>query len=120
MSSHQPLTSDFIEEQRKRLVSLRAEILGAEGQATEVVLLQDERGEEAEEYEDGAQGLDQKEVLQARRDVDSQRLANIDRALSKISAGTYGLSDASGKPIPKARLEATPEAVLTVDEAAAG
>ena len=63
--------------------------------------------------------LDLKEVLQARHDVDQPRLANIDRALKKIDLGTYGLSDKSGKAIPKERLEASPEAVLTVQEAAA-
>jgi len=48
--------------------------------------------------------------------VDERRLRAIDRALAKIDEGTYGLSDMSGKPIPKASLEATPEAVLTVEE----
>ena len=31
-------------------------------------------------------------------------------------AGTYGLSERSGKPIPKERLIAVPEATLTLDE----
>ena len=39
-------------------------------------------------------------------------------ALQKIAEGTYGISDRSGAPIPKARLVATPEAVVTVEEAA--
>jgi len=39
--------------------------------------------------------------------------------LEKISEGSYGLSDASGQPIPKERLEATPEAIYTVAEQAA-
>ena len=46
-------------------------------------------------------------------------MAQIERALKKIELGTYGLSDVSGKPIPRERLEAMPEAVLTVEEAAA-
>ena len=56
------------------------------------------------------------EVDEAIHRVDERRLRAIDRALAKIGEGTYGLSDMSGKPIPKARLEATPEAVLTVEE----
>lgn len=115
-----PLTSEFIETQRKRLETLKADLLGAEDAASkEAMDQQAQGGEEAKEYEDAAQGLDRKEVLQARHDVDIQRLAHIDRALKKIELGTYGLSDVSGKPIPKDRLEATPEAVLTVQEAAA-
>jgi len=56
------------------------------------------------------------EVDEAIHRVDERRLRAIDRALAKIDEGTYGLSDMSGKPTPKARLEATPEAVLTVEE----
>ena len=40
----------------------------------------------------------------------------IERALAKIEDGTYGFSDSSGKPIPRARLEAMPEAINTADE----
>jgi DnaK suppressor protein len=43
----------------------------------------------------------------------------IERALEKIKDGTYGVSDASGRPIPRDRLEAMPEAIYTVDEEAA-
>jgi RNA polymerase-binding transcription factor DksA len=38
------------------------------------------------------------------------------RALQKIAEHTYGISDASGQPIPRARLEAMPEATLTLTE----
>jgi DnaK suppressor protein len=34
-----------------------------------------------------------------------------ERALAKIEEGTYGLSDISRLPIPRARLEAIPEAI---------
>ncbi len=44
------------------------------------------------------------------------RLERIDRALKKIEEGTYGFSDLSGTPIPRARLEAVPEAVYTLSE----
>ena len=48
--------------------------------------------------------------------VEVQRLRSIERALAKIDECTYGLSDLSGDPIPRARLEAIPEAVLTIQE----
>ena len=38
----------------------------------------------------------------------------IDRALEKIAAGTYGLCEQCGQPIPKARLRALPYAALCV------
>ncbi|MEO6895055.1 MAG: TraR/DksA family transcriptional regulator [Caldimonas sp.] len=120
MSDKSTLSPQFIAAQRKRLEALKADLLGAENTAQEENRdLQEARGAEAQEYEDAAQAMDRKEVLQARHDVDLPRLANIDRALKKIELGTYGLSDKSGKAIPKARLEASPEAVLTVEEAAA-
>jgi RNA polymerase-binding protein DksA len=43
-------------------------------------------------------------------------LERIERALTKMQEGTYGLSDHSGKPIPVERLEAVPYATLTVQE----
>ena len=120
MSAKNTLSPQFIAAQRKRLEALKAELLGADSTADEATRAsQEDGGAEAKEYEDAAQVLDLKEVLQARHDVDQPRLANIDRALKKIELGTYGLSDKSGKAIPKERLEASPEAVLTVEEAAA-
>ena len=120
MSAKSTLSPQFIAAQRKRLEALKAELLGADSTAQEETRGgREDGGAEAEEYEDAAQVLDLKEVLQARHDVDQPRLANIDRALKKIELGTYGLSDKSGKAIPKERLEASPEAVLTVEEAAA-
>ena len=38
----------------------------------------------------------------------------IDAALAKISAGTYGLCESCGNPVPRARLEALPHARLCV------
>lgn len=57
--------------------------------------------EENQEFEQAAQDVAQNEIHQA---------------LQKIKQGTYGLSDMSGEFIPRGMLEATPEAVLTVQE----
>ena len=40
--------------------------------------------------------------------------SEIDRALAKIQAGTYGLCEQCGQPIPDARLQALPQAALCV------
>jgi DnaK suppressor protein len=111
------LSDDFIALQRKRLMALRQQLLGGEENTiANERTAQEEHGDEAEEFEDAAQGMAQNEVNQALRDVNDQRIGDIGRALQKIDEGTYGLSDESGEPIPKARLEATPEAILTVEE----
>jgi RNA polymerase-binding transcription factor DksA len=54
--------------------------------------------------------------------MDNERyiLAQVERALEKIEEGTYGLSDLSGAPISKERLDAMPHATMTIEEAEAG
>jgi DnaK suppressor protein len=48
--------------------------------------------------------------------LDLETLEQVVRALGRIAAGTYGLSEVSGKPIPIERLEAVPYAATLVDE----
>lgn len=43
-------------------------------------------------------------------------LGEVDRALARIDAGTYGVSEFSGRAIPIERLRAVPWARLTADE----
>ena len=111
------LDAAFIEKQRQVLLRLRATLLTAT-QAAEAdeaeVNVQNASG--AAEYEDDAQRLDalERDGNLVVRDVD--RLERVDRALKKIEEGTYGLSDMSGEPISRARLEALPEALLTLRE----
>ena len=42
------------------------------------------------------------------------KVVEIDAALSRVDAGTYGICEACANPIPEARLEALPEATLCV------
>ncbi|CAM5489393.1 TraR/DksA family transcriptional regulator [Rhodanobacter lindaniclasticus] len=111
------LSRHFIEQQRQRLLELRKQLLGGEeNHLARERAYQREHGDEAEEDEGRAQTQSQIEIEQALHDVDRRRLANIERALQKIAEGSYGLSDRSGKPIAHERLDATPEAILTVQE----
>ncbi|WP_181349507.1 hypothetical protein [Thalassobacillus sp. CUG 92003] len=45
-----------------------------------------------------------------------ERMMEIEDALDRIEKGTFGLSEKSGKPIPKERLEVAPTARFRVDE----
>ena len=47
---------------------------------------------------------------------ESALLADVDRALGKMDAGTYGLSEKTGAPIPYERLAALPWARFGADE----
>jgi RNA polymerase-binding transcription factor len=60
--------------------------------------------------------LNDLEVEADEDEVDSATLAQIQRALVRIEDGTYGVSELSGKPIPKERLEAVPYATTLVGE----
>ena len=104
----------FLEQQRKRLSAMRDQLLGAG--TTRSASEGAPRTGEAREIEDDAQDMAQSEIEGTIDAVEEQRLRAIERALAKIDEGTYGLSDLSGDPIPKARLEAMPEAVLTLQE----
>lgn len=107
----------FVERQRQRLVRLRATLLAAAQSAEDdEAEVRTQRVGDAVEYEDDAQSLDalERDGNLVVRDVD--RLGRVDRALKKIEEGTYGLSDRSGTPIPRERLEAVPEALYTLSE----
>jgi DnaK suppressor protein len=118
MSGQMPtLDNAFIQKQRHQLTKLRDELLRTTraGETEETELHSQSLGE-ARESEDDAQKLAMLEVDGAVVRRSLQRLARIERALQKIEDGTYGFSDTSGKPIPRERLEAMPEAIHTVSE----
>jgi len=111
------LDAVFLQQQRQYLQRLRASLVAA-SQATETDEA-DARNEGrggAVEPEDDAQRLD---LLERDGNLvvhDVARLERVDRALQKIQEGTYGVSDLSGRAIPRERLEAVPEALFTLDE----
>jgi len=64
----------------------------------------------------GTDNFDQEFSLEL---MDSERrlLVEIDDALNRITAGTYGICEGTGKPIAKARLDAQPWARYSVEYA---
>jgi DnaK suppressor protein len=104
------------------------ELLAAQRAEAESLLKSvDQEGREDRESEDeeGVDVDDPAQSLSAEGESDAiaeslrDRLAAIDRAEQRLANGTYGRSVRSGMPIPDARLEASPMAELTVEEAAA-
>jgi DnaK suppressor protein len=53
----------------------------------------------------------------AKAEHDLELLEEVDHALTRLDAGTYGVSEASGRPIPYERLRAVPWARYDADEA---
>ena len=118
MANVPKLDAAFVEKQRQRLGQVRAELLAAAGddESEEESVRSESAASGSREYEDDAQRLDmlEREGNLVVRDV--ARLERVDRALKKIEEGTYGVSDQSGEPIPRERLEAVPESIYTFAE----
>ena len=112
------LDQEFIARQKQRLQDLKTEL-----ERVRDGLQEDERFRAGEEEDftqhdsgDMSQSLFTREVDATVEQQVERRLEHVERALQKIEEGTYGLSDDSGKPIPRGRLEAVPEAIRTVEE----
>jgi DnaK suppressor protein len=117
MVSTSKLDTAFLEQQKRRLTALRQEILSIrQRQQGEQTSVNTELSGQARDYEDDAQRLAALELQDNLVVHDDERLSNIERALQKIDEGTYGLSTASGKPIPLERLKVFPEALYTEEE----
>jgi DnaK suppressor protein len=117
MVSTPRLDTAFLEQQKHRLTALRQQILAIrQDQQGEQKSVNTEFSGQARDYEDDAQRLAALELQDNLVAHDDERLSNIERALQQIDEGTYGLSVASGKPIPVERLKAFPEALYTEEE----
>ena len=118
-SSPAGLSPAFVERQREALFALREELIRAIEVVTQetsalVETLVDEPMEAAEQADKRTLQENEEALITRNR----QRLGEVERALKRIEQGTYGVSVASGAPIPKARLEAVPEAAFTLEEEA--
>lgn len=97
------------------------ELLAAERQRIEKALSRlgpIDDGEPADEYDPANQASDlyQDEFNAGLASDLREQLAALERAEARLAAGTYGLSIASGEPIPDERLEILPTAELTAEE----
>src|SRR5215207_2296373 len=108
MATNTELDDNFIAKQKERLQSLREELLRIMGAAEEDEHLRTEQEADFTEHDSGDMSRD---IFD--REIDA---TIVEQALQKIEEGTYGLSDVSGEPIPRGRLEAVPEAIRTVEE----
>jgi RNA polymerase-binding transcription factor DksA len=115
----------FLKAQRDLLDEEKAKLMG---QATR---LENEANSLIEEAEMGDVQFDDEGgegdtmVVERERDLAlsaqaRQTIADIDQALERLAKGTYGYSEASGRPIPRERLEAIPWATELVEEKVGG
>ncbi len=113
------LKPEQIAQFRKKLLSERAaiedRIAAREGDVMDTV--RDEEG--VGDSDDEAQRIYEREDGIVSNELDVQQLVQVNRALARVDAGTYGLSEVSGKPIPLDRLEAVLSATTLVNEESA-
>jgi len=111
--------TNFLAAQRSELLARRESYLAdvARSIATALELTEDGANQDMADED----GFGEGDTLNVERDrllvVASEaqaRVAEIDAALGRVDAGTYGLCEACSKPIPEARLEVVPEATLCV------
>lgn len=116
--ANQELDQKFIAQQKQRLQELRAEFKRVHDGLEEDSRFRAEEEEDFTQHDSGdmSQSLFTREVDATVGQHVERRLQSVERALQKIEEGTYGLSDESGEPIPRGRLEAIPEAIRTVEE----
>lgn len=114
---HTSLDAAFIATQKQRLIELRQQLIDVgDAAGSDEQLLQSAAGDEPQDSGDDGERFAQQANDEAVLSHNEARLVSIDRALEKIDEGNYGLSDASGDPIPRERLEAVPESCYTVEE----
>jgi RNA polymerase-binding transcription factor DksA len=115
----------FLEAQRKLLLEERASLLGQaevlEGEAASLM----EDLEPGDVQFDDESGEGDSIVVERERDLAlsaqaREMVSQIDAALARLDAGTYGYSLVSGRPIPKERLKAIPWATELVEEKVGG
>jgi DnaK suppressor protein len=111
------LDQEFVDEQRQRLVDLRAELTGLRDGLDEDEAELEGGGNDFTETDSGdmSQSIFDREMDASVGEGIERRLGEVERALQKIEDGTYGVCDDTGEEIPRGRLEAVPEAVRTVE-----
>ncbi len=112
------LDQEFIQKQKERLEELRAELRRiVEGVEEDSRDRAEDEGDLTEhDSGDMSRSIFTRELDATVGQTMEGRLTVVERALEKIQEGTYGLSDVSGEPIARGRLEAVPEAIFKVDE----
>jgi RNA polymerase-binding protein DksA len=119
MNNNNRLTQKELQKFKELLLAKRNELLGNVN-SMEIEALRRENGDLSKlpihMADLGTDNYDQEFTLGL---MDSERklMKVIDEALDRIENGTYGICEGTGKPIPKARLEAIPWARYCVEYA---
>ncbi len=111
--------SPFLRKQKSKLLQLRDSLLDSMMGVSRDTLRSRAEGSEASAFgmhqaDAGSDAYDRDFALSL-LSQEQDALYEIEEALKRVDAGTYGVCEMSGKPIPHARLEAIPFARFTVE-----
>jgi DnaK suppressor protein len=118
--NHKPRRLDaFTKAQKQKLLQLRDAMVDSMAGVAQDTLRSRAEGSEASAFgmhqaDAGSDAYDRDFALSL-LSQEQDALYEIDQALKRIELGTYGICEMSGKPIPRARLEAIPFARFTVE-----
>ena len=109
----------FLRKQKSKLLQLRDSLLDSMTGVSRDTLRSRAEGSEASAFgmhqaDAGSDAYDRDFALSL-LSQEQDALYEIEEALKRVEAGTYGICEMSGKPIPHARLEAIPFARFTVE-----
>ena len=109
----------FLRKQKSKLLQLRDTLLDSMMGVSRDTLRSRAEGSEASAFgmhqaDAGSDAYDRDFALSL-LSQEQDALYEIEEALKRVDAGTYGICEMSGKPIPHARLEAIPFARFTVE-----
>ena len=102
----------MVEYFRQKLLRWRAELLN---ESNETLTNLQDGGIQEPDIADRASAETDKALELRTRDRERKLLAKIDEALDRVGDGSYGYCEATGDPIGVKRLEARPNATMTVE-----
>src|ERR1700724_478069 len=118
-NNHEPKLTPFVRKQKDKLLQLRDAMVDSMAGVAQDTLRSRAEGSEASAFgmhqaDAGSDAYDRDFALSL-LSQEQDALYEIEEALKRVDAGTYGICEMSGKPIPHGRLEAIPFASFTVE-----
>ena len=119
MNHREKRLDPFVRQQKEKLLQLRDAMVDSMAGVAQDTLRSRAEGSEASAFgmhqaDAGSDAYDRGFALSL-LSQEQDALYEIEEALKRVDAGTYGICEMSGKPIPHARLEAIPFARFTVE-----
>lgn len=103
-----------VEAEKQRVEGLIADLRGGLGDESESEQLSEMSSYDQHPADTATETFEREKDLSILDQLEAE-LAELQAALQRIDAGTYGVDDVTGKPIPDERLDAIPAARTNVD-----